>query len=75
MVKPRTSAAVKNRYAAKAYDRVSLIVPKGRKADIEAHANAKGDSVNGFISELIRTDMGLSESEWKAAPEDCIPNP
>lgn len=70
MAKPRTSAAVKNRYAAKAYDRVSLIVPKGRKADIEAHANSKGDSVNGFISELIRADMGMTESEWKAPPEE-----
>jgi hypothetical protein len=65
LAKPRTSAAVKNRYAAKAYDRVSLIVPKGRKADIEAHAKAKGDSVNGFISELIRADMGMSEDDWK----------
>lgn len=70
MAKPRTSAAVKNRYAAKAYDRVSLIVPKGRKADIEAHANSKGDSVNGFISELIRADMGMTEAEWKAPPEE-----
>lgn len=69
MAKPRTSAAVKNRYAAKAYDRVSLIVPKGRKADIEAHAKSKGESVNGFISELIRSDMGLSEAEWKNSEE------
>lgn len=68
--KPRTSAAVKNRYAAKAYDRVILIVPKGRKADIEARASALGGSINGYICGLIRGDLGLSDTDWKAeSPE------
>lgn len=70
MAKSRTSAAVKNRYAAKAYDRVALIVPKGRKEDIEAFAKGKGLSINGYIGELIREDMRLSEEAWKAAPEE-----
>lgn len=34
----KTSAAVKNRYAAKAYDRLQIIVKKGRKAEIQAAA-------------------------------------
>lgn len=70
VAKSRTSAAVKNRYAAKAYDRVALIVPKGRKEDIEAFAKEKGLSINGYIGELIREDMRLSEEAWKAAPEE-----
>ena len=70
MAKSRTSAAVKNRYAAKAYDRVQLIVPKGRKADIEAHAAARGDSVNGYISGLVQADMGMSDEAWKQPVED-----
>lgn len=70
MAKSRTSAAVKNRYAAKAYDRITLIVPKGRKEDIEAFAKEKGISINGYIGGLIRKDMQLSEDNWKAAPED-----
>lgn len=53
------------KYIKNNYDRVEIKVPKGRKADIEAHAKARGDSVNGFISELIRIDMGLSDDEWK----------
>lgn len=61
----KTSAAVKNRYAAKAYDNLRIIVPKGLKQVIEAHAKRKGESVNGLVNELLRADMGLSEGEWK----------
>ena len=66
----KTSAAVKNRYNSKAYDRLGLVVPKGRKADIETYAKEKGKSVNGYISDLIQIDMGLTESEWKSGPSD-----
>ena len=61
----KTSAAVKNRYASKAYDRIGIIVPKGRKDEIEAHAKSKGESVNGLVNALLRADMGLSEADWK----------
>lgn len=66
----KTSAAVKNRYNAKAYDRLQLVVPKGRKEDIEAHARSKGESVNGLINALLRADMGLAEDEWKRPSEE-----
>ena len=65
MAKSKTSAAAKNRYNAKAYDRVPIIVPKGRKADIEAHASDKGRSVNGLVNDLLRQELGgLTEAEW-----------
>ena len=66
----KTSAAVKNRYAAKAYDSLRIIVPKGRKVAVEAHAQRKGESVNGLVNALLRADMGLSEAEWKKGEED-----
>ena len=65
MAKTKTSAAVKNRYAAKVYDRIALIVPKGRKRIIEAFAEKQGRSVNSFINDQIRTAIGFTESEWK----------
>ena len=61
----KTSSSVKNRYNAKAYDRLQIVIPKGQKEAVEAHAQGKGESVNGFVNTLIRTDMGLSEEEWK----------
>lgn len=66
----KTSAASKNKWIAKAYDRINLTVPKGRKAAIEAHANKTGDSVNGLINRLLRADMGLTEDEWKEGQKE-----
>lgn len=36
-----------------AAQKVVIAVPKGRKEEIQAHAEAHGQSVNGFISEAI----------------------
>lgn len=66
----KTSSTVKNRYNAKTYDRIQIVVPKGRKAAIEAHAKQKGESVNGLVNALLRADMGLSVDEWKQPPEE-----
>lgn len=65
----KTSAAVKNRYAAKVYDNLRIIIPKGQKQAVEAHAKRKGESVNGLVNALLRADMGLSEQEWKQPSE------
>lgn len=52
-------------------DEIKLRMPKGRKADIEAHVKRKGESsVNGYITGLIRTDMGLTEEEWKEGQKE-----
>lgn len=69
----KTSAAVKNRYAAKAYDSLRIIVPKGQKQAVEAHAQSKGQSVNGLVNSLLRADMGLTEGEWKNGGETSMP--
>lgn len=53
----KTSAAVKNRYMNKAYDRINLTVPKGQKDVIKAHADGMGESVNGFIQRAISETM------------------
>ena len=53
----KTSSAVKNKYNAKAYDRINLTVSKGKKELIQSHAQAQGKSVNGFINEAIDEKM------------------
>ena len=55
--KTKTSAAVKNRYNEKVYDRIGLVVPKGQKDLIKAHAESCGESVNGFIQRAISEAM------------------
>lgn len=61
----KTSSAVKNRYNAKAYDRIVITVPKGRKATVEAYAAEHGESISALISRLLRTEMGIKPEEWK----------
>ena len=56
-------------YNEKAYDRLAITIPKGRKQAVEAHAKARGESVNGLVNALLRADMGLSEDEWKLSEE------
>ena len=41
----------------KLYDRVSVLVPKGKKDIIKSHAEQNGESVNGFINRAIDETM------------------
>ena len=51
-------------------DEIKVRVPKGRKAAIEAYVVEAGYySVNGYISDLIRVDIGLTEEEWRRKDE------
>ena len=34
-------------------DEIKIRVPKGRKAEIQAHAQAQGESLNGFIVRAV----------------------
>lgn len=45
------------RYQDKAYDKVLLRLNKGKKEIIQAHAEAVGTSVNGFINRAIDEAM------------------
>lgn len=53
----KTSSAVKDRYNAKTYDEIKVRVPKGEKDLIQAHAEAHGESTNGFINRAISETM------------------
>ena len=57
----KTSSAVKNRYNAKAYDRINLTVTKGKKEIIKEYAESKGDTLNGFINRAIDEAMKKGE--------------
>ena len=45
------------RYQDKAYDKVLLRLSKGKKELIQAHAEALGTSVNGFLNRAIDETM------------------
>lgn len=56
-----------NKYMKKNYDRVNLVMPKGRKAAIRAHAEKNGESLNGFINRAIDEAMERDDQ----ADSDC----
>lgn len=53
----KASTRAQNKYIQKAYDRINLTVEKGKKDAIKAHAESKGESVNGFINRAIKETM------------------
>lgn len=52
-VKGTSQTRAKNKYNAKAYDSLRIVVKKGRKDIIKAHAESKGESLNGFVNRAI----------------------
>ncbi len=59
----KTSSAAKYRYNKKAYDSISVRVPKGKRAEIHAYAEARGESVNGLICRLLDAEMKREQGE------------
>lgn len=46
------------KYVQNNYDRIaSITVPKGHKAEIQAHAKSRGESMNSFINRAIDEAM------------------
>lgn len=45
------------KYKKENYDRAEILLPKGRKEAIKAHAEAQGESVNAFINRAIEEAM------------------
>lgn len=55
-----------NKWISKAYDRINLTVPKGEKEIVQAHAAARGESVNGFIGRAIKETIARDGTEKPA---------
>ena len=57
-------------YNEKAYDRLAITIPKGRKQVVEAYARDHGESINGLINRLVRDEIKMTDEEWKAPAEE-----
>ena len=42
-----------NKYMAENYDRINLVVPKGRREELRAQAKSEGKSLNAYVVDLI----------------------
>lgn len=57
-----------NKYMSANYDRINLTVAKGQRDTIKAHAEARGESVNGFINRAISETM---ERDTPTRPQEA----
>ena len=55
--KGNSQTRAKNKYNAKAYDSLRIVVKKGRKDILKAHAESCGESLNGFVNRAIDETM------------------
>ena len=51
------------KYVKQNYDRIEVKVPKGRKAELQAHAEGQGESLNGFIGRAIDEQVKRDNGE------------
>ena len=57
----KTSTDSKRKYNEKAYDRLSITVPKGQLLTIKQAAEAEGLSVNAFTQKALLHEMKIEE--------------
>ena len=51
-----------NKYMKNNYDRINLVMPKGKKEVIQAHEAQRGESVNAYIHRAIDKAMREEDS-------------
>ena len=67
MAVPKANQRAVNKYVASHYDRVNVTFPKGTKEDLKAHAEAQGESVNGFINRAVSETIERDKLSQRAA--------
>lgn len=63
--KGNSQTRAKNKYNAKTYDNLRIVVKKGRKDIIRAHADSIGESINGFVNRAIDETMERDKDNKK----------
>jgi predicted HicB family RNase H-like nuclease len=69
----KAATRAKNKYNAQKYDSLRIVVPKGRKAGLQAHAERQGESLNGFVNRAIDETVqrdNTTETDAVPPPED-----
>ena len=71
---PYTKAQMRatQKYNDKTYDRIEFKISKGQKPNLQAHAAAMGESLNGFVNRAIRET--LERDMDNNAPADSVPS-
>lgn len=66
----KASTRAKNKYRDKTYDRMELVLPKGKKEELKAFLQPTGESVNSFVNHAIDEAMEKTALEQKEGETD-----
>lgn len=72
---PKANQRAVNKYVKANYDRINVTMPKGRKAIIQDHAAAVGESVNAYINGALDDRMAqeaAGEAGIVSIPPDIL---
>lgn len=72
MAVPKANQRAVNKYKKNNYDRIEITVPKGQRAVFQAHAEAHGESVNGFITRSIREALDRDTGTVDGAQDTAL---
>ena len=63
MAYTKASNKAVQKYSAKTYDKIKVLVKKGEREEIKNYAESQGMSLNGYINKLIKDDMKTADKE------------
>ena len=61
-----------NKYMAENYDRINLVVPKGRREELRAKAEAAGKSLNAYLIGLIERETPAAQPEQQYITPEAL---
>ena len=62
---PKSNQKAVAKYMKNHYDDIKVRVPKGQRAEIQAHAEKQGETTNGFINRAIKQTIDNDNKEDK----------
>ena len=54
-----------NEFNRQNYDKISIMLPKGKREYIKQFAAKNGESVNNLVNRLLQTEANMTDQEWK----------
>ena len=57
-----------NKFNRQKYDRIDIMLPKGKKEIIKEIAERNNESINNLVNRLLQKAMNMTDEEWKRNP-------
>ncbi|MCD7821303.1 MAG: type II toxin-antitoxin system HicB family antitoxin [Clostridiales bacterium] len=59
-----------NKYIKNNYDRINIVVPKGKREELKEHAKSMGESLNAFLSRAADEQVKRDNENKSASPQE-----